>query len=567
MAPTATEESISAGPAGFVGPLRVGLLVDSMMQPAWVERALQRVVETGAGEFVLIVRNSSPATEVRRSRLASWWRNRRQLLYAAYQRIDGLRFRPTPDPFAPVDLSAMLRGVPLIDVVPTQTRTSDVIGASDIEAIRAARPDVLVRLGFRILRGEILHAARFGVWSWHHGDNERYRGGPPCFWEVMEGEPVTGTILQRLTESLDDGEVLYRSWGSTNVFSVARSRTQIYWKSAEFLARALRRVQLAPGPDRKKREPSPYGYRLYVAPTNGQMAAGIVRLGMRRARAKWHSVSSIEQWFLAYRRSPGMPDENREPDLSPFRFRAIYPPKDRFWADPFLLESDGTTWVVFEDYSYATRRGVISALEMGPQGPVGSSQVVLRCDYHLSYPFVFRWRGSLFMVPETADANRVELYRAVKAPYEWTLESVLMEGRSLADCTLAEIGDRWWMFANTADAGASFWDELHLFHAPSPLGPWTPHRLNPVVSDVRTARPAGALFQRGGSWYRPSQDSARGYGSAANIQRIVRLAPDDYEEVTVGTLRPLWRPRLTGLHTVNALGGLTMIDVRRRIAR
>jgi hypothetical protein len=564
MASDATEVQLSAG---RVGPLRVGLLVDSMIQPAWVERALQRVIETGVGELVLVVRNASPAAPRSSSRLATWWRNRRYLLHAAYQRLDLMGFRSTPDPFAPVDLSPLLQGIPVMDVVPEQTGVSDFFAASDVESVRSARLDVLVRLGFRILRGDILNAARFGVWSYHHGDNERYRGGPACFWEVLEGNPVTGTILQRLSESLDDGEVLYRSWGATNVLSVARSSPEIYWKSAEFLARALRQAQLGIEPDRQKRDPSPYGQRLYMAPTNAQMSVGLAKLALRRTRAKWRSLTSVDQWFLAYRYTTGLPDENREPDLSPFRFRPIYPPRDRFWADPFLFRADGATYVLFEDYSYSTKRGMISALEMSPKGPVGSSQVVLNCDYHLSYPFVFNWRGSHFMIPETADAKRVELYRLGKAPHEWTLEGVLLEGLSLADCTLAEIGDRWWMFGNTADEGASFWDELHLFHAPSPLGPWTPHRLNPVVSDVRTARPAGTLFERGGVWYRPSQDSARGYGSATNIQRILRLTPQDYEEVTVGKLLPGWQPGLTGVHTVNALGGLTLIDARRRIRK
>ncbi|HZI28452.1 MAG TPA: hypothetical protein VFD64_09855 [Gemmatimonadaceae bacterium] len=544
----------------------MGLLVDSLTQPAWIERALRRVQESGAGEFVLVVRNASQSTEARKSRLATWWRNRRYLLHALYQRIDQVRGGVSPDPFTPVDLAPVLKGVPIMDVAPSQTRMSDTFSASDVEAVGAARPDVLVRLGFRILRGDILKVARYGVWSYHHGDNERYRGGPPCFWEVLEGDPVTGTILQRLTEALDDGEVLYRSWGATNVMSVAGNKPQIYWKSAEFLARAMRNVQLGIRSE-PNADPSPYGQRLYGAPTNGQMAAGISRLLLRRARAKWQSLTSIEQWFLAYRYTKGVPDDNREPDLTPFRFKPIYPPKGRFWADPFPIRADGAIYVLFEDFLYSANRGVISAFEMGPEGPVGAPQVVLSCDYHLSYPFVFNWRGSKFMIPETADAKRVELYRMVRAPHEWTLEAVLLDGLSLADCTLAEIGDRWWMFANSADAGASFWDELHLFHAPSPLGPWTPHRLNPVVSDVRTARPAGALFQRNGMWYRPSQDSARGYGSATNIQRILRLDQFDYEEVSVGKLRPEWQPGLTGVHTVNALGGLTMIDARRRIRK
>ena len=564
MASADLEEKLSTGP---VGPLRVGLLVDSITQPAWVARALRRVVDSGAGDLALIVRNAAPHTQAATSRFAAWWRNRRFLLYAAYQRLDGWRLRPDPDPFAPVDLSTMLAGVPVIDVVPRQTRSSDAFPDDAIAAIREAHLDVLVRLGFRILRGEILTAASLGVWSYHHGDNTRYRGGPPCFWEVMEAEPVTGTILQRLTESLDDGEVLYRSWGATNRNSVKRSSLPIYWKSAEFLARALDRARLGLLPDEKRVEPTPYGQRLYLTPTNRQMAAGFSRMAVRRLGTKWRSLTSREQWFLAWRRTPGVPEESGWPDLSPFRFKAIYPPSDRYWADPFPLRASGTDYVVFEDYSYATGRGVISALEMGPGGPVGSSQVVLNPDYHLSYPFVFTWRGEQFMIPESADVSRVELYRAVRAPFEWTLEAVIIEGEPLADCTLAQIGDRWWMFANTAAPGASFWDELHLFHAPSPLGPWTPHRLNPVISDVRTARPAGALFRRDDAWYRPSQDSSGGYGWAANINRIVRLDLHDYREETVGKLLPQWTPGVTGTHTVNASGGLTVIDARRWIPR
>ena len=441
----------------------------------------------------------SPASE---PRLAQWWRNRRQLLFAAYQRYDRRNLRDNPDPFAPVDVSPLLHDVPVIDVVPVRKRVSDTITPGDLERIRAHRPDILIRLGFRILRGDILTAAPHGVWSYHHGDNARYRGGPPGFWEVIEGTPITGVILQRLTDSLDDGEVLYRSWGATNQFSVLQNRVPAYWKGSDFLARALRRLRDGTPAARLDTVPASYSHRLYVAPSNGEMAKGMLAIGIRRVGAKWRRVTSHDQWFLAYRRRPGIPGDNRTPDLTPFRFKPIIPPRDRFWADPFPMRVAGTDYVLFEDYPYATRRGVISALEIGPEGPVGQPQVVLSRDYHLSYPFLFSWRGEQFMIPETSDARCVEVYRATRAPLEWTLEACVLEDSPLVDCTISEIDGTWWMFANTAVPGASFWDELHVFHAPTPLGPWTPHRANPVVSDVRTARPAGGLFQAGGSWYR-----------------------------------------------------------------
>ena len=42
------------------------------------------------------------------------------------------------------------------------TKVTDTIEAHDVERVRALRPDVLIRLGFRILRGGILTAAPHG---------------------------------------------------------------------------------------------------------------------------------------------------------------------------------------------------------------------------------------------------------------------------------------------------------------------------------------------------------------------------------------------------------------------
>ena len=88
--------------------------------------------------------------------------------------------------------------------------------ADAIEYIRGKELDVLIRFGFNILRGEILTAARCGVWSYHHGDNDYYRGGPAYFWEVYESNPISGVILQVLTEQLDAGKVLYKGLFATH---------------------------------------------------------------------------------------------------------------------------------------------------------------------------------------------------------------------------------------------------------------------------------------------------------------------------------------------------------------
>ena len=61
-----------------------------------------------------------------------------------------------------------------------------------------------------ILKGEILKLTKFGVISFHHGDNRFYRGGPSGFWEVFNNELSSGFIIQRLNDELDGGMVLFR---------------------------------------------------------------------------------------------------------------------------------------------------------------------------------------------------------------------------------------------------------------------------------------------------------------------------------------------------------------------
>src|SRR2546427_6485060 len=78
--------------------------------------------------------------------------------------------------------------------------------------------------------------------SYHHGDNRVNRGGPPGYWEVMESSPVTGTMLQVLTEDLDGGRVLYRSYSSTHDMSLADNKSNVQWKTLHFIPRKLKQL-------------------------------------------------------------------------------------------------------------------------------------------------------------------------------------------------------------------------------------------------------------------------------------------------------------------------------------
>lgn len=142
------------------------------------------------------------------------------------------------------------------------------------------------------------------------------------------------------------------------------------------------------------------------------------------------------------------------------------------------------------------------------------------------------------MLPETAARRTVELYRASRFPDEWTLQRVLLRDVRATDATLLRHEGRWWLFVALAVEGGHAVDELALFSSGSLDGEWKPHPLNPVVSDVRSARPAGRIFSRNGQLIRPAQDCSRVYGGRLVFNRIEALSATDYREEPIGAIEP-----------------------------
>lgn len=547
--------------------LRVGVLIDDWMQPRWVANLVASVQDSGCADICLVVLNGDgPEMPARTWRQI--WAQRAYWAYRIYSRLDIRLFPVKVDAFIQTSLADLLPDVAVITVQPKRTRHSDYFADTDVARIRESGPDVLLRFGFRILRGEILRAARYGVWSYHHGDNQVNRGGPPGFWEVVNDDPVTGSVLQILNEELDAGTVLYRSYAATNRRAVKRNKNHYYWKSSQFVARKLQEVyeegEQALCDESYGSTYDPYSEPLYRNPTNRELLPALVKLGGRAARQKVAEVTTREQWFVAYQFRPA-------PAVSPeafYRFRALLPPKDRFWADPFPVEQGGKHFLFVEEYLYARRKGHIAVLELGVDGLYGSPAKVLDKEYHLSYPYLFEWQGQHWMIPESAANRRVELYKCTNFPGEWEPAHVLLDNVDAVDATLVEFDGRWWMFVNMRIEGmANYNDELYLYCAPTPMGPWTPHRRNPVKSDVRNARPAGRPFWWKGELYRPAQDCSVRYGYAIVLNKITKLDTERYAESEVSRILPHWRRGLLGNHTLNRAGNLTVIDGLHRIAR
>ena len=288
----------------------------------------------------------------------------------------------------------------------------------------------------------------------------------------------------------------------------------------------------------------------------------LVRRVIRKLDKTVSSRFFLDQWMILTASGPGMDS------LTWSAFRPLIPPPDRYWADPFVMTRGGLYYIFIEEKIYRNKLGRIACLILDAQGNLLSNETVLERPYHLSYPFLFEYETQLYMLPESAQNRSLEVYRCAHFPDRWEPVQTLMRDVYAVDATLLEYGGKWWLFMNMKESeDSSSLDRLFLFYADSPLAAnWTPHPLNPVVADIRTARPAGCIFLRQGNLIRPSQDSSLRYGYALNFNRITKLSESEYAEVHTARFAPPDRHRIRATHTFNQSGDLTVIDavIRRR---
>lgn len=219
-----------------------------------------------------------------------------------------------------------------------------------------------------------------------------------------------------------------------------------------------------------------------------------------------------------------------------------------FVADPFLYVENNllmNPWYAFFELKNMNwtedlrgRRGQIGVSVSYDQGKHWHYlKVVLKAPVHVSYPFVFKYHDSYYMLPQ---GHSVSYYKAAPFPTTWVHHS-RVHNRVLNDCTIVEYNGYWWLFAlfePNSDRRDWF---LHILYASTPLGPWddTPNNCFPAAGGNVTCvglnvttphrrghtgvRPGGSMFIHQNKLYRMVQNSADMYGDSMDLYHITSL--------------------------------------------
>jgi hypothetical protein len=563
--------------------IRIAIMCRDYVFPFWQADVIKKLLEIPEVELTLLIgeKNYFPAAKsseqdkntiirlvynkirVIKRRLLTKKFIPKNLLWKWYTANSGNLSSPPSE--IPENLHEILKNVPVIIVKPfLKGKFSQYFSDEDIELIESYDLDIIIRFAFNIIRGDILNTATYGVWSFHHGDYLKYRGGPPGFWEVFNKDPESGAILQRLTEKLDDGLVLYEWKFKTDHSSYKRNKDLLFMGGTEWPAAVCRRI--LDGQAGNLFEKSIYSdASITKAPTNYQMLQFYIKqLGNKSENIlsnlrQTHPVTDL--WTIGVLKDNIQTHVNCNRPITP---EWLPLPPGVFHADPFLITREGKHYLFFEEFDYQQKKGHISFIETIDFRNYSDPRPIIQRPFHLSYPFILEHKNELYCIPEQYQSGEVAIYQATSFPGKWEQIKVLLPDFPGVDPTLFYHEGMWWLFiANFEDEDQS---KLYLFYADDFLGTWKPHKNNPVKTDQTKTRPAGSIFQSHNNLIRPAQNSTRTYGGGIIFNKIVKLTKDAYSEQYWGSLNPdPFSSYPDGIHHISSNGIYTVIDGKRLI--
>lgn len=269
----------------------------------------------------------------------------------------------------------------------------------------------------------------------------------------------------------------------------------------------------------------------------------------------------IETWNIAFRKKNNAILFDRQ---SPFT--VINNGHKGWYADPFLFDYKGETYLFAEFFSYKFGRGVISYSKYSEkENNFGDFKEIIVEDFHLSYPVVFYYRGSIYMMPETSETNSLYLYKSVSFPDRWERLQAVFTDAKLVDTTPFLIKDNLYAITLKLDEKDHSKGGLLLLEFDGEKFNQCSDKI--VTKDMSIARPGGNFVEHNSKIYRVSQDCSGTYGKAINFIEVSNNYFKNsietlYEKILPNDLKLFSGKTPSGIHTYNSSKKLEVIDLK-----
>jgi hypothetical protein len=535
--------------------LQFGIMTHGMVLSSWQYECIKLLNESGIAKVVLIINDASVNSS--KPSISSKFGNyfNKHALYKLSS-----RFLFKVPSFEHITVTDVLKKIDVLNCTTTKKgKFSEYFAADDIEQIKSRKLDFILRFGFNIIRGDILEVAKYGVWSFHHGNELEFRGGPAGFWEIFRNSKINGVILQKLNNLIDAGVIINRRSYQTVLHSYSEHLNKLLAQSTDMPLQVCNQI-ISGDESSFQKEHSTSNAPMNRLPNNWTMIKFHFLLFRNRIMFHIARLFKQEHWDIGIVKNSDeqLPISADFKNVNWFNLRR----GSKYAADSFCFESNNSNYIVFEDYDYKTKKGIISLAKLNEDNMPIEVKPVLEKSFHLAYPFVFKHNQNIYLIPETAENDTVELYKWDTENEKFDFQQILINIPGV-DTSIVLYKGRWWIFCGLKDDLPN--EKLHIYYSDELTGEYKAHKLNPVKVDPAGSRPGGQFIIKNDVLYRPAQHSVAWYGEKIDWFKVVNLTPTSFNEEFIGDVKPhnMWEHN-EGLHTFSQTSKIMVIDAKKR---
>ncbi len=382
---------------------------------------------------------------------------------------------------------------------------------SDDYNIKKEKFDILIRSCSNILNNDFFKVSKFGIISFHHGDYKKFRGSPAGFWEVLYQEKNTGFMIQILKPNLDYGKIILEGFFQTKSFFLL-NQAELYEKSNFYLEKVLL--------DFSKKK------KFFFLKKKKKGKIYEIPKIINQIKYTCQTIKNLTKKLFInnYNFKLALFNLNMKPLI-------IENDRKKFLADPFLCENKNKIYCFAEEYDYEKKRGHIACIDLNKKKL--EKKIVLKEKFHLSFPFIFKFKNNYYMCPESSEVSEIRLYKSINFPFKWKFYKTIIKDMNSVDNIIFKKNNLWWLFTNIDRSNCKdYGHDLSIFYSEDgPLtNKWKTHPQNPIKINSLESRNAGIIFDKK-KFIRVSQ--AQGfdnYGENINFHQIRSLTKKNYEE-------------------------------------
>ena len=243
-------------------------------------------------------------------------------------------------------------------------------------------------------------------------------------------------------------------------------------------------------------------------------------------------------------------------------FQILFPTQKEWYADSFCIHENNATFLFVEIMGRNGKKGSIGVSRYYPEEGFSKVTEVLREDFHLSYPNIFRYKDKYYMIPETYQAHQIRLYEAEEFPFKWNLCKVLLDdSNAYVDSSFLPISPCiFLLYTYDINNSRPSWFEFDLEKMSLEKVSW--------IGQVAQERPGGNAININGKHYRVLQDCSHVYGEKLKLYRIdefdyscKRYSETFVGEVSTEMINTKSRVHFERIHTLSVSDNVQAVDL------